>query len=166
MYCNSFAKISRQNGKKRKSISRRLVLFFAYSGHFLFGFSVLKLFMSLRRGFLISFFLNVSIEKLVYEVPLRCRPWFKNINVWTIFIFRLSSKVTNYFLIHCISWNFYLDGNSYTLRHGSFIIAAITSCKNTSNPSTMLGAGLLARKAVEAGLTLKPYVKTSLPPGL
>ncbi|MEE9295971.1 MAG: aconitate hydratase AcnA, partial [Phycisphaerae bacterium] len=52
-----------------------------------------------------------------------------------------------------------------TLRHGSVVIAAITSCTNTSNPSVMLGAGLLARKAVEKGLTVKPYVKTSLAPG-
>jgi aconitate hydratase A / 2-methylisocitrate dehydratase len=49
--------------------------------------------------------------------------------------------------------------------HGSVVIAAITSCTNTSNPSVMVGAGLLARKAVEAGLTVKPWVKTSLAPG-
>jgi aconitate hydratase len=54
---------------------------------------------------------------------------------------------------------------SYTLRHGSVVIAAITSCTNTSNPAVMLGAGLLARKAVERGLTTKPWVKTSLAPG-
>ena len=51
------------------------------------------------------------------------------------------------------------------LRHGSVVIAAITSCTNTSNPSVMLGAGLLAKKAVEAGLRSKPWVKTSLAPG-
>jgi aconitate hydratase len=51
------------------------------------------------------------------------------------------------------------------LAHGSVVIAAITSCTNTSNPSVMLGAGLLARKAVERGLTVAPYVKTSLAPG-
>jgi aconitate hydratase A / 2-methylisocitrate dehydratase len=49
--------------------------------------------------------------------------------------------------------------------HGAVVIAAITSCTNTSNPSVMLGAGLLARKAVEAGLTRRPWVKTSLAPG-
>ena len=49
--------------------------------------------------------------------------------------------------------------------HGSVVIAAITSCTNTSNPSVMLGAGLLAKKAVEAGLERKPWVKTSLAPG-
>jgi aconitate hydratase len=51
------------------------------------------------------------------------------------------------------------------LDHGAVVIAAITSCTNTSNPSVMLGAGLLAQKAVKAGLTRKPWVKTSLAPG-
>ncbi len=51
------------------------------------------------------------------------------------------------------------------LRHGSTVIAAITSCTNTSNPSVMIGAGLLAKKAVERGLHVKPYVKTSMAPG-
>ncbi len=51
------------------------------------------------------------------------------------------------------------------LSHGSVVIAAITSCTNTSNPSVMLGAGLLAKKAIEKGLTSKPWVKTSLAPG-
>ncbi|XP_060808227.1 cytoplasmic aconitate hydratase [Amyelois transitella] len=57
------------------------------------------------------------------------------------------------------------DGRSYTITHGSVIIAAITSCTNTSNPSVMLGAGLLAKKAVENGLSVLPYIKTSLSPG-
>ena len=51
------------------------------------------------------------------------------------------------------------------ISHGAVVIAAITSCTNTSNPSVMLGAGLLAQKAVQAGLKVKPYVKTSLAPG-
>jgi aconitate hydratase len=51
------------------------------------------------------------------------------------------------------------------IGHGAVVIAAITSCTNTSNPSVMLGAGLLAKKAVKAGLRVKPYVKTSLAPG-
>jgi aconitate hydratase len=51
------------------------------------------------------------------------------------------------------------------LEHGSVVIAAITSCTNTSNPSVMIGAGLLAKKAVQAGLTVPPWVKTSLAPG-
>ncbi|CAG0947218.1 partial aconitate hydratase, partial [Anaerolineae bacterium] len=51
------------------------------------------------------------------------------------------------------------------ITHGAVVLAGITSCTNTSNPSVMLGAGLLAKKAVEAGLTVKPHVKTSLAPG-
>ena len=58
-----------------------------------------------------------------------------------------------------------LDGHSTRVRHGSVVIAAITSCTNTSNPLVMLGAGLLAKKAVEKGLTVNPAVKTSLAPG-
>ena len=58
-----------------------------------------------------------------------------------------------------------LPGRSYSLGHGDVVIAAITSCTNTSNPSVMIGAGLLARKAHEKGLSVKPWVKTSLAPG-
>jgi aconitate hydratase len=58
-----------------------------------------------------------------------------------------------------------VDKAACTLRHGSVVIAAITSCTNTSNPSVMLAAGLLAKKAVERGLTTGPCVKTSLAPG-
>jgi aconitate hydratase len=57
------------------------------------------------------------------------------------------------------------NGDSFNLSSGSVVIAAITSCTNTSNPSLMLGAGLLAKKAVERGLQVKPWVKTSLAPG-
>ena len=57
------------------------------------------------------------------------------------------------------------NGHSFDLGHGSVIIAAITSCTNTSNPEVMLGAGLLAKKAVERGLQRKPWVKSSLAPG-
>ncbi|HHH36849.1 MAG TPA: aconitate hydratase AcnA [Gammaproteobacteria bacterium] len=57
------------------------------------------------------------------------------------------------------------DGISYNLCHGSVVIAAITSCTNTSNPAVMLAAGLLARNAVHRGLKAKPWVKTSLAPG-
>merc|ERR1719431_1457815 len=60
---------------------------------------------------------------------------------------------------------FTFDNKEYVLNHGSVLIAAITSCTNTSNPSVMLGAGMLAKKAVEAGLTVAPYIKTSLSPG-
>lgn len=58
-----------------------------------------------------------------------------------------------------------MKGQELRLKHGDVVIAAITSCTNTSNPSVMLAAGLLAKKAVEAGLEVKPYVKTSLAPG-
>ena len=58
-----------------------------------------------------------------------------------------------------------LEGQEVTIGHGAVVIAAITSCTNTSNPSVMLGAALLAKKAVEAGLTRKPWVKTTLAPG-
>ena len=58
-----------------------------------------------------------------------------------------------------------LDGAEFELDHGRVVIAAITSCTNTSNPSVMIGAGLLAKKAVEKGLTRRPWVKTSLAPG-
>lgn len=58
-----------------------------------------------------------------------------------------------------------VEGMDAELTHGSVVIAAITSCTNTSNPYVMIGAGLLAKKAVEKGLMVKPYVKTSLAPG-
>ncbi len=57
------------------------------------------------------------------------------------------------------------DGTSCEIDHGAVVIAAITSCTNTSNPSVMIGAALLAKKAVERGLTTKPWVKTTLAPG-
>ncbi len=57
------------------------------------------------------------------------------------------------------------DGTKTAVDHGSVVIAAITSCTNTSNPSVMVGAALLAKKAVEAGLSRKPWVKTTLAPG-
>jgi aconitate hydratase len=57
------------------------------------------------------------------------------------------------------------DGSTFDLDHGNVVIAAITSCTNTSNPSVMLAAGLLAKNAVEKGLSARPWVKTSLAPG-
>ena len=61
--------------------------------------------------------------------------------------------------------SFGTNGSKAEMGHGSLVIAAITSCTNTSNPAVMLGAGLLAKKAIDRGLTVKPYVKTSLAPG-
>ena len=58
-----------------------------------------------------------------------------------------------------------VTGHNYDIGHGDVVIAAITSCTNTSNPGVMLAAGLLARKAAAKGLTVKPWVKTSLAPG-
>ena len=60
---------------------------------------------------------------------------------------------------------FTYEGNEYELNHGSVVIAAITSCTNTSNPDVMLAAGVIAKNAVEKGLKVKPYIKTSLSPG-
>ncbi|XP_030043978.1 iron-responsive element-binding protein 2 [Microcaecilia unicolor] len=57
------------------------------------------------------------------------------------------------------------EGNKYSLSHGSVVIAAVISCTNNCNPSVMLAAGMLAKKAVEAGLKVKTYIKTSLSPG-
>src|SRR6202035_5130966 len=57
------------------------------------------------------------------------------------------------------------DNEAAQVKNGSVVIAAITSCTNTSNPSVMLAAGLVAKKAVEKGLHTKPWVKTSLAPG-
>ena len=58
-----------------------------------------------------------------------------------------------------------VSGENFKLKDGNIVIAAITSCTNTSNPSVLIGAGLLAKKAVEKGLKVKPWVKTSLAPG-
>ncbi len=64
-----------------------------------------------------------------------------------------------------LSKRFKVEKANFDLGHGDVVIAAITSCTNTSNPSVMIGAGLLARNAVKAGITTKPWVKTSLAPG-
>jgi aconitate hydratase len=64
-----------------------------------------------------------------------------------------------------LSKRFKVENANFDLGHGDVVIAAITSCTNTSNPSVMIGAGLLARNAVKAGITSKPWVKTSLAPG-
>jgi aconitate hydratase len=59
----------------------------------------------------------------------------------------------------------FVTSDEYSMHHGDVVVAAITSCTNTSNPAVMVGAGLVARKAVEKGLTRKPWVKSSLAPG-
>jgi aconitate hydratase len=64
-----------------------------------------------------------------------------------------------------LSKRFKVGNANFDIGHGDVVIAAITSCTNTSNPSVMIGAGLLARNAVKAGITVKPWVKTSLAPG-
>jgi aconitate hydratase len=66
-------------------------------------------------------------------------------------------------IAHKVEVNY--EAGKFPLTHGSIVIAAITSCTNTSNPSVMLAAGILAKKAVARGLTVKPWVKTSLAPG-
>ena len=71
-----------------------------------------------------------------------------------------GNPVHTYEGVHCE-----YNGHSFKLNHGHVVIAAITSCTNTSNPSVMIGAGLLARKARAKGLKTKPWVKTSLAPG-
>jgi aconitate hydratase len=58
-----------------------------------------------------------------------------------------------------------VSNTDYEIKDGSILIAAITSCTNTSNPNVLIGAGLLAKKAVELGIKTKPWVKTSLAPG-
>jgi aconitate hydratase len=60
---------------------------------------------------------------------------------------------------------FTYEGKDYVFKQGDLVIAAITSCTNTSNPDVMLAAGILAKNAVERGLSVKPYIKTSLSPG-
>ncbi len=67
--------------------------------------------------------------------------------------------------VHYKAFDIEVDGQQAKLRNGSVIIAAITSCTNTSNPSVMVAAGLLAKRAVELGMQVPPYVKTSLAPG-
>ncbi len=75
-----------------------------------------------------------------------------------------SGNVTTTVAEHTVQARFGIDPDTY-LDHGSVVIAAITSCTNTSNPSVMIAAGLLAKKAVEKNLTVPPWVKTSLAPG-
>ena len=76
-----------------------------------------------------------------------------------------AAMESEYKKIAVISERYKVEGESFNIGHGDVVIAAITSCTNTSNPSVLMAAGLLARNAVAAGLTVKPWVKTSLAPG-
>jgi aconitate hydratase len=76
----------------------------------------------------------------------------------------VNARVSTHVAQNTVKARFNVDPDKY-LDHGSVVIAAITSCTNTSNPSVMIAAGLLAKKAVEKGLTVPPWVKTSLAPG-
>uniref|UniRef100_T1DMJ4 Cytoplasmic aconitate hydratase n=1 Tax=Crotalus horridus TaxID=35024 RepID=T1DMJ4_CROHD len=93
----------------------------------------------------------VSDMKKDFESCLGAKQGFKG--------FQIAPKCHNHHV------KFVYCDKEFELTHGSVVIAAITSCTNTSNPSVMLGAGLLAKNAVKAGLTVKPYIKTSLSPG-
>ncbi|HLJ94541.1 MAG TPA: aconitate hydratase AcnA [Gemmataceae bacterium] len=83
----------------------------------------------------------------------------------TAMLSRSKSKTTTAATATAAAVPVRLDGETHDLHHGSVVIAAITSCTNTSNPSVMMAAGLLAKKAVERGVQTKPWVKTSLAPG-
>ena len=76
-----------------------------------------------------------------------------------------AAMETEYKKVGDLANRFKVDGEDFDLGHGDVVIAAITSCTNTSNPSVMIGAGLLAENAVAAGLKVAPWVKTSLAPG-
>lgn len=83
-------------------------------------------------------------------------PFMFEAKVWLL---ALGPSTRSYCILFCFIFQEYL------LKHGAVVISAITSCTNTSNPSVMLGAGLLAKKAVERGLSVPPYIKTSMSPG-
>ncbi len=76
-----------------------------------------------------------------------------------------AAMESEYKKIASISERYKVEGEAFDIGHGDVVIAAITSCTNTSNPSVLIGAGLLARNAVAAGLKVQPWVKTSLAPG-
>ena len=76
-----------------------------------------------------------------------------------------NSDVIEKFKKMIIYFYIFVVFSCFIFLSGSVVIAAITSCTNTSNPSVMLGAGLLAKNAVECGLKVRPYIKTSLSPG-
>jgi aconitate hydratase len=78
---------------------------------------------------------------------------------------KFSHDLENVFKVKDVNAKVQVEGEDYSINQGDVVIAAITSCTNTSNPNVMIGAGLLAKKARTLGLTVKPWVKTSLAPG-
>jgi len=78
---------------------------------------------------------------------------------------KFNHDMENVFKVKDVNAKVQVEGEDYSINQGDVVIAAITSCTNTSNPNVMIGAGLVARKARELGLTVKPWVKTSLAPG-
>ncbi len=94
-----------------------------------------------------------ALKKWLEPSPVTTPPELKPIEKSPLGVFEKFYKVTQ------------PDGTNYHLTHGSVVIAAITSCTNTSNPSVLMAAGLLAKKAVEKGLQVRPWVKPSLAPG-
>ncbi|MBX4420751.1 hypothetical protein K4H00_22365, partial [Mycobacterium tuberculosis] len=77
----------------------------------------------------------------------------------------LAAMETEYKKAADIASRYKVEGKNFDIGHGDVVIAAITSCTNTSNPYVLISAGLLARNAVKKGLKSKPWVKTSLAPG-
>ena len=77
----------------------------------------------------------------------------------------IAAMEAEYKKAETLSARYKVEGKNFDIGHGDVVIAAITSCTNTSNPSVLIGAGLLARNAVAKGITVKPWVKTSLAPG-
>ena len=117
--------------------------------------------------------LQMSITTTIWQTVRRVKTWYflQNFYNHMLSIF-FCLWLLNYLLKARESGSFRwmlsaseCDCSFTALYPGSVVIAAITSCTNTSNPSVMLGAGLLAKKAVELGLSVKSYIKTSLSPG-
>lgn len=106
--------------------------------------------------------LDLSTIETSLSGPKRPQDRVKVADVKTNFISELPSLVKG---DADVTKKYQVENKNFTLSHGSIAIAAITSCTNTSNPSVMIAAGLVAKKACELGLTRKPWVKTSLAPG-
>ena len=105
--------------------------------------------------------LDLSTVEACLAGPKRPQDRVKLADLGTVFLQSLQEKENR----EPLSIDFKMNGEDVKLSDGSVVISAITSCTNTSNPSVMLGAGLIARNAVAKGLQVKPWVKTSLAPG-